>query len=415
MNHLVIKNVGPIKDINIELKRFNFIIGPQSSGKSTIAKIFSTCQWIEKEVATTYDEKSVDSAESFRNLVENFHKMNGYFKKDSYINYETDVITIHYEVENFFIKLKDKTLYRRLKICYIPSERNMITLPELQSLELKQTNLRSFLFDLFSAREYFDTSNKTEILNLGVKYYYDKDETTYKDRIEHITGELYKIPLYSASSGLQSIVPLLLILQYYTEQYYIDYNSKTSFEFDDKKRKLGSKLVREYIIDRIKRDSSDRDILKLIEQFNKGLNTGNHEYMQWYEEYIRELNRLTVPYRTKFIIEEPEQNLYPSTQLGLIESLVSLCNDEKKHGFTITTHSPYIISFLNILILRHYKNINGKANIDPNCLAVFAVQDGGCYDLIQENKSTGYFSVNTDDLTEAMQDLFSEYIELKKL
>ena len=53
MRRLIIRDIGPIKDVDINLKRFNFIIGPQSSGKSTIAKILSTCSWVEKEVATT--------------------------------------------------------------------------------------------------------------------------------------------------------------------------------------------------------------------------------------------------------------------------------------------------------------------------------------------------------------------------
>ena len=53
MKHLIIRNIGPVKEADLELKRFNFIIGPQSSGKSTVAKILSTCEWIEKKVETT--------------------------------------------------------------------------------------------------------------------------------------------------------------------------------------------------------------------------------------------------------------------------------------------------------------------------------------------------------------------------
>lgn len=50
MKHLIVQNVGPINHIDVELKRFNFLIGSQSSGKSTIAKIYSTCSWMEKEM-----------------------------------------------------------------------------------------------------------------------------------------------------------------------------------------------------------------------------------------------------------------------------------------------------------------------------------------------------------------------------
>ena len=39
MPHLRIKNIGPIKYADIELNKVNVIMGPQSSGKSTINKI----------------------------------------------------------------------------------------------------------------------------------------------------------------------------------------------------------------------------------------------------------------------------------------------------------------------------------------------------------------------------------------
>lgn len=34
-------------------------------------------------------------------------------------------------------------------------------------------NLRSFMFDWFAAREFFGPKNKTDILDLGVKYFFD--------------------------------------------------------------------------------------------------------------------------------------------------------------------------------------------------------------------------------------------------
>ena len=49
MARLIVKNVGPIKDIDIELKKVNVFMGPQSCGKSTLAKIISFCSWLEKK------------------------------------------------------------------------------------------------------------------------------------------------------------------------------------------------------------------------------------------------------------------------------------------------------------------------------------------------------------------------------
>jgi hypothetical protein len=50
-----------------------------------------------------------------------------------------------------------------------------------------------------------------------------------------------------------------------------------------------------------------------------------------------------------FIIEEPELNLYPTAQQGLLDWLVEKCT-KGENDLTITTHSPYILSHLNLLL-----------------------------------------------------------------
>ena len=38
MHHLFMENVGPVKQCNMDIDQFTILTGPQSSGKSTIAK-----------------------------------------------------------------------------------------------------------------------------------------------------------------------------------------------------------------------------------------------------------------------------------------------------------------------------------------------------------------------------------------
>ena len=305
MRHLIIRHIGPIKEANIELKRFNFIIGPQSSGKSTIAKILSTCSWLEKEVSTTMNEKAISDADSFISLMEDFHKMIDYFDVESEIVFDTDVIHISLKGKSFEIKLKNQEMYRREKICYIPSERNSVTLPELQGFEFGQTNLRSFLFDWYNAREFYNEENKTDILNLGVKYYYDPSEQKYKDRIEHMNGKTYQIPLGSASSGLQSVVPLQIMMQYYTKQYFNTFAEKTSFDSDAKTRLIQNRVVDKYVLSVAYPDFSASDRSRLIKEQNDLIHEGNPDARELLANYRKELERLTVPVRTSFIVEEP--------------------------------------------------------------------------------------------------------------
>ena len=413
MRHLIVRNIGPVKEAEIELKRFNFIIGPQSSGKSTVAKILSTCCWLEKEVTTTMNENAIKDADSFVSLMEDFHKMTDYFDEGSEIIFETDVINISLRGKEFEVKLKEQELYKREKICYIPSERNSVTLPELQGFEFGQTNLRSFLFDWYNAREFYGEENKTDILNLGVRYYYDPSEQKYKDRIEHVNGETYKIPLGSASSGLQSVVPLQIMMQYYTNQYFNTFAEKTSFDSDAKTRMIQNKVVDKYVLSVIYPGFNPADRSKLIMEQNERIHEGNPEARELLKKYREELERLTVPVRTSFIVEEPEQNLYPFTQISLLEAIVELCSDERSHGCTITTHSPFILNYLNVLIERYYKNIPNQVKLNPEELCAYSISEGRLSDLMQVNAKTGEKSVNAEDLVEVMRAMHQEYREIK--
>ena len=418
MKHLIIRNIGPIKDADLELKRFNFIIGPQSSGKSTVAKILSTCEWIEKEVETTRDEHAVENGEVFRSLVEGFHKMESYFNKskESYVKYETDYVVLLYENRELRIHMKREAEYHRQKICYIPAERNAVTLQELQGLELGSTNLRSFLFDWFNAREFYKVDNKMDILDLGVRYYFNPDELKNKDRIEHVNGKTYDIPLSNSSSGLQSVTPLIVMLQYYSNQYFTEYNKKKSFEQESKIKQLRAALTREVALSQYHPGFKEEEVSTLISRFNDDLRRSDPRVQKIFEAYDQALDRLSIPNRTTFIIEEPEQNLYPFTQVALLEAIFTLCvAGQAQHGCTITTHSPFILNYLNVLIARFYKKVAEKVILNPKDLGVFSTDEGNLSDMMQINTETGEYSVNADDLVEAMRAMYQEYRDIKMM
>ena len=415
MKRLIIRNVGPIKEVDIELKRFNFIIGPQSSGKSTVAKILSTCEWIEKEVEITRNEQAVGNGESFKSLVEGFHKMEEYFDNgaESFVLYSTDYVEVRYEQREFNVRLKRGVPYYRQKICYIPAERNMVTLPELKGFEFNTTNLRSFLFDWYRAREYYTPQNKTSVLELGVQYYFDADKTTKNDRIQHENGQTYDISLSNSSSGLQSLTPLLIMLQYYSDQYFNEYDIKTSFEQNTKVRQMRSALTREVALSRYQPGFKEEEVAQLVVQFNDELHRGGKRAEEIYKSYEEACNRLLIPNRTTFIIEEPEQNLYPFTQVALLETIIKLCSNGRMHGCTITTHSPFVLNYLNVMIARYYKSIEDVVRLNPTELGAFGTQDGRLLNLLQFNSDTEEYSVNADDLVEAMRYMYNEYRQVK--
>ncbi len=73
-------------------------------------------------------------------------------------------------------------------------------------------------------------------------------------------------------------------------------------------------------------------------------------------------------YPQSFIIEEPELNLYPTAQQGLLNWLVEKCT-KGENDLIITTHSPYILSSCNLL-LEAYKVAQQRPDLEDEIAAI---------------------------------------------
>ncbi len=359
MNTLEIKNVGPIKDINIELNRFNIFIGPQSSGKSTIAKIISFSHWLEKDILVHQDIEYIKSSNFLEENLIKFHRLNDYFKDDSYICYHGDVITFCIDGQNSFNVEKNDSFEEKKvgKIAYIPSERNLMTLQGIESLPLSRDNIRTFLFDWLSIHRKYGKDNSFDILDLGAKFYFDEDNR--QDTILFEDGN--KISLAVASSGLQSVVPLCIYF-YDVVKWVYDHIEDISF----KKKNLYLNLIYAPLLNKMREDGTITDDLlnneQLKEQFTEAFSQATQDVRKllWgvddktipstLEKIFRLEDNITKPHFSSVIIEEPEQNLFPETQEKLLYYFLSLM-DKGRDKLVITTHSPYILYALNNCML----------------------------------------------------------------
>ena len=413
MTTIAIKNIGPIKEVvTISLNKINVFMGPQSSGKSTIAKIISFCTWVEKDVATNQSlSEYEDNKTYFRERLESFHKIKGYFNSDSYIRYKSEVVDIVWENEECSISWVDKYAYKRSKIAYIPSERNMVILPEARKSEFGNTNIRSFLFDWFEARKKYSDENNLSVLNLGVNYYYV--EGSEEDHIKgNNNGSEYDILLSSASSGLQSITPLIAIIEYLTKWIYDE--DTISFELDERRQRVNRILVEEKVLkpyfDKVYLPIEDRQDFK--NSFNEKLHEKEEKAVKYFEEYKTILNSLFKTTNSQFIIEEPEQNLFPEAQRDLVYYFLQKCLNIEGNRLTLTTHSPYVLYALNNCMMAGLVRDKMEANelsklkcnqskIDPIDISIYEIREGVVRRTIQGEDgliSDNYFDQKMKDL-----------------
>ena len=368
MSRLVIRNVGPIKSVDINLNKVNVFIGPQGSGKSTIAKIVSFCSWMEKVNDATYKVVANGLVKSLGA----YHHMKEFFSDRSAIFYEGENIAFTYNYDSP-VRLSKKFIdgnsehfnekemvYYSLnkqvnpKVAYIPAERNFVSaVPTLKDYSEKDDNLQSFVNDWFSAKRHYSKDNPIPIVNLGIEYYYNQNTDLDFIRIAKDNS----IPLTSASSGFQSIVPLAVMIKWLSSGIYDENKPFSPAE---------NQRVRE-ILEHISGNTSENE-MELINRL-KGFIQG-HVYTH-----------------TQFIVEEPEQNLFPKTQMDLLYHFVSEINHGRNHRMVMTTHSPYVLYALNNCMLAYLVKDNldedAKSKIEcvqyalnPVDVSVWAIKDG---------------------------------------
>ena len=426
MRKITITDVGPItKTATIEFKRFCILIGPQSNGKSTMAKILSTCMWLEKEACVSLSESVLDDGQAFVDLVENFHRMHNYIHSDrSVIEYESPFVSIKYNKGDFQLSFKNNLEYNRTKISYMPSDRNIITMKNIEKRELEPTNFRSFLFDWLDTNRHYDVNHKMPILNLDMQYYHDDKAKDRMDMLAHENGVTYNIPLYDASSGMQSLVPMSVLMHYLVTGYFDNYGKDLSFEQQKKNTDLAwaiTKMVTtKYYPQEVKKLEYREVYYTLVRD---KANDGDVDAVQQMQEIKELYGHLVNPKSISFVLEEPEQNLFPQTQVDLFNDVVALCNGEHASAAFITTHSPYILAAANILLFvdilkkqgvaeELIKNaISTTASISIDDFSAYVVSEGTCRSLIDDE--THLISENELDLaSEYNAEIFDKLSEL---
>ena len=405
MTHIVIKNVGPIKNVEFDLNKINVFMGPQSSGKSTIAKIISYCSWYEKN----YILESKPLKDFYGELLE-FHNLeDSYFSDDSYIEYQSKNCHIVFNGRDKKDIKRTATvgsdnLFKNEKIEYIPAERNVVAIAGIGEYNKTNNNILGFLYEWYEAKREKKKESKF-VLPLktldNVSYYYSQE-----DDADHLVLENGKeIRLQHSSSGLISITPLLMVYDYVLNGIYLKKRIQSPFEIVNIRAKLDSldEGIKNIVVPLFNRIENVRfqwkDIKEMMEtdRFNEDkLPNSMKVSMEKQEKELisiqRELNialGFDSDYNySKVIIEEPELNLFPITQQELVYYMLSVLNDSSRaHQLVLTTHSPYILFSINNCMMgglvqnsipesEQLSFDSSHAWIDPKKVSIYEIREG---------------------------------------
>jgi predicted ATPase len=325
MCKIKIKNFGPLKDGFqgndgwFDIKKVTVFVGNQGSGKSTVAKLISIFTKIEKSLVRGDFEKDWFEAKGrLKSYYLPYHRLEDYLYDNSVIEYNGDKFSIVYKNDKLAINENHGSTYSLPQIMYVPAERNFLTyIKGAEELKLSSEALQEFSTEYYNAIQGIKGNSLIlPINNTEIKYDNRSDEL-------YLKGHNFRIKVRVASSGFQSFVPLY--------------------------------LVSDYLANSVKQQNGKQGTMSSEEtlKFQKGLRT------IWDNEHLSDIQKrqaiselASAFNKTAFIniVEEPEQNLFPSSQWQMLQSLLALNNMNNGNKLIVTTHSPYLINYLTIAI-----------------------------------------------------------------
>ncbi len=345
MCRIKIKNFGPIKEGFqenegwMDIAKVTLLIGNQGSGKSTIAKLIATFMWLEKAIIRGDFEMfgfliqyPIITHERFLEMLE-YHKIENYWKSDTVLEYESENYTFRFKRAGidepvFEIKFKENSDIHQPKIMYVPAERNVFSAIDniAQVSDMVHGSSQTFLIE-YRKSQFFEKGIKINLpINNAQVVYESREDQVY------VVVDSEKIKLSHASSGFQSIIPLFLTTRYL--------NAFIKQKDHVKIQKLSADL-------QIRRE-------KQLQSLPKSKDLMEHE------ANFGKINKLYLSDHLVNIVEEPEQNLFPSSQKQLLFSLLDFNNENERNKLIMTTHSPYLLMYLSVCIQAGY--IKNKIN-----------------------------------------------------
>ena len=318
--------------------------------------------------------------------------MDGYLSESSGFRYTGSALSIELDNGSLTVDtLEDFGRFPLSKNSYIPAERNIISVPGIFSTKMPANYILDFIDEWQSVRDKYQGDIEVELLDLNHTYRYDP--TGKRDLItDKSTGNSFQ--LSQVASGLQSVTPLCVMTDYLTDWIYSHDEDRSA----EQRREIREAVIARFMAQRTGKNhllelaKDNADIKKAVniiaDTLQLGMESGTFDRISEDVEQYRELME-TFSHATfsNIVIEEPELNLFPTTQVRLLYYLLSRIN-HTRDNLLITTHSPYILYALNNCMLaslaadadvetvKSIVDISQSSWIEPDKVSVWELADG---------------------------------------
>jgi len=389
MHRIEIKNFGPIKYFEAELKDLMFFIGPQASGKSTISKIIFFCRRLPDLLLSSFEKAVEKELARFPLLIDivylHFKRSAGaYFGEieGSFVYHINSQYSVHFQLsakntEVFMsesLEAQLNPLLEQLKL-FKQETQTTINYQEIVAAQrIFSTNIRAKLFELFADNRFnmFIPAGRAGIAALA-----RQPPANVRGEILDFTVELFLHLLHLVRNS--SSIPI---------EQWLEVAKRSGRFFDISPELFGLTVEKVKRILKGEYRYQPQSMTEWLIFDGKAIDfahaSSGQQEVVWIL-YI--LLKLLLEESSVFVvIEEPEAHLFPETQNQLVEFFGLFANAKPDNQLLITTHSPYILTALNNLIYAYQvgqKNpeavnqlIPKQFWIDPRRVAAYFVENG---------------------------------------
>lgn len=408
---LIIQNFAGIQHIDIEIKQFNILIGPQASGKSICAKLLFYFKNITSEIIYVVGEPDY----SQRNVEIQFKKR--FLEYFPTISWGKKYFLIRYENNNSFIEITSSNTKEEL-------------------IEI------SFSNDYTTVMSEFE-NNKFEIIP---RYLLLENMVMQRDRCL----DIMKSQLGEFSLDFQLFIPAgRSIFAIVRRSIFSLVDRKINFDpflisfgsIYESVKQLQSEFLQEIPNEEMKKlaeeivcgkyvEYKDQDFIEMADGRMVSVATSSSGQQETLPltMLLRTLPKISgFNDRKTVYIEEPEAHIFPNAQRKLVELIAAAFNRHPgETQFCITTHSPYVLTAINNLLqageaygldlrednLRKLEKLVPKTiALNAEDLVVYSITSEGVENILSEDLGL----IDTNIIDEVSNNLSIEFGELLDL
>jgi predicted ATP-dependent endonuclease of OLD family len=267
---LIVRNFGAIRDVEIELKALTVFIGESGTGKSTLAKLISIFRDYR-----FWSNEDIREVKFFKKCL-TYYRINNFLEPDSYIEYHSKMgISFIYQkgqiLQNFSEELvknlehqfknlvRKEDLVSRIQeitqnsfksVIYIPEERCIVSDLNKKFAAIEKAKL----IEIFPETLIDFTGDFNIISGKLRELYIDFFGVTYQKLID---GDYIKLSngkqlfLSDAASGMQTAIPTILVLEYFSR---FELEEKKSYTIEEPELSLfptAQKALVEFFVEKV--------------------------------------------------------------------------------------------------------------------------------------------------------------------